>query len=225
MVVQNTEHRRNDLRKLLDALISKGTATSHELTVLRGRLMFADNQVYGRRARQVFTVLSKACARKKQTIIKDDLLVALLFFRDNVVDGPPRRVHTCRRDKLCIFTAGLGGILYDSSGSVVSWFSEWLSPDMLTPFKSEGKEGLIFELEVFAAVQGAIDLLGNREHLDVVLYTDNQAALSCLISGRADGIASCSLQRLLTLEESRDINFWFEWVPSESNPADAPSRC
>ena len=187
--------------------------------------MFADNQVYGRRARQVFTVLSKAYARKKQTIIKDDLLVALLFFRDNVVDGPPRRVHTCRRDKLCIFTAGLGGILYDSSGSVVSWFSEWLSPDMLTPFKSEGKEGLIFELEVFAAVQGAIDLLGNREHLDVVLYTDNQAALSCLISGRADGIASCSLQRLLTLEESRDINFWFEWVPSESNPADAPSRC
>ena len=81
------------------------------------------------------------------------------------------------------------------------------------------------ELELFAAVQGAIDLLGDRKHLDVVLYTDNQAAPSCLMSGRADGIASCSLQRLLALEESHDINFWFEWVPSESNPADAPSRC
>ena len=64
VVVQNTEHWRNDLRRLLDTLISKGSASSHEFTVLRGRLMFADNQVYGRRARQVFATLSKACARK-----------------------------------------------------------------------------------------------------------------------------------------------------------------
>ena len=175
MVVQNTEHRRNDLRRLLGTLISKGSASSHELTVLRGRLMFADNQVYGRRARQVFATLSKACARKKQVCIKDELLVALLFFRDNVVDGPPRRGHTSQCDKLCIFTdasfekdgSGLRGILYDSCGSVTSWFSEWLPPDTLVPFKTEGKEGLIFELEVFAAVQGAIDLLGDRKHLDV----------------------------------------------------------
>ena len=56
-----------------------------------------------------------------------------------------------------------------------------------------------------------------------VLFVDNQAALSCLISGRAEGVASYLLQRLLELEESHDLNFWFEWVPSESNPADAPS--
>ena len=83
------------MRQLIDALIAKGQATSHELTVLRGRLMFADNQIFGRRARQVFATLSKACARKKLINTKDDLLVALLFFRDRVVEGPPRRVHTC----------------------------------------------------------------------------------------------------------------------------------
>ena len=228
VVVQNTEHRRDDLRRLLDALIAKSSASSHELTVLRGKLMFADNQVYGRRARQVFSTL------KKQVRIKDELLVALLFFRDSVVDGPPRRVSTRRREKFCIFTdasyerqgSGLGGILYDCQGSAISWFSEWLTPDMLAPFRTEDKEGLIFELEVFAAVQGAIDLLGDRkhlDHLDIVLFVDNQAALSCLISGRAEGVASYLLQRLLELEESHDLNFWFEWVPSESNPADAPS--
>ncbi|CAE7332700.1 PARP6, partial [Symbiodinium sp. CCMP2456] len=104
-------------------------------------------------------------------------------------------------------------ILYDSSGRTLSWFSEWLEPEGLQPFQVADKEGLIFELEVFAAVQGAIDLLSERKHLDVVLFTDNQAALSCLISGRAEaeGIASISLQRLLDFEESHDINFWFEW--------------
>ena len=66
VVMQNTEHRRDDLRRLLDALIAKGSASSNELTVLKGRLMFADNQVYRRRARQVFSTLSKACAKKRQ---------------------------------------------------------------------------------------------------------------------------------------------------------------
>ena len=49
VVIQNTEHRRDDLWRLLDALMTnaKDSASSHGLTVLRGRLMFADNQVYG----------------------------------------------------------------------------------------------------------------------------------------------------------------------------------
>ena len=114
--------------------------------------------------------------------INDELLVALLFLRESVVDGPPRRVSTCHRERLCIFT--------DASHEQ----------------------------------QGANDLLKEKKHLDVVLFVDNRAALSCLISGRAEGVASSSLRRLLELEENHDLNFWFEWVPSESNPADAPSR-
>ena len=143
--------------------------------------MFADNQVYGRRARQVFSTLPKACAKKKQVCINDEFLVALLFFRDSVVDGPPRRISTCHRGKLCIFTdasyeqqgSGLGGILCDCQGFTISWFSEWLTPDMLAPFRTEDKEGLIFEFEVSAAVQGATDLLKDKKHLDVVLFVDN----------------------------------------------------
>lgn len=149
-----------------------------------------------------------------------------------MVDGGPRRVSACSREKLTIFTdasfekegAGLGGILYNSQAHPLKWFAEWIDPCDLVPFGSEIKDGLIFELEVFASVQGAIDLLEGRSHVDVVLFTDNQAALACLITGRAEGIAACILQKLVSLEEECDINFWFEWVPSQSNPADAPSR-
>ena len=106
----------------------------------------------------------------------------------------------------------------------LKWLAEWIDPCDLVPFGSEIKDRLIFELEVFASVQGAIDLLEERSHVDVVLFTDNQAALACLVNGRAEGVAACILQKLVNLEEENDINFWFEWVPSQSNPSDAPSR-
>ena len=77
VAVMNTEHRKCDLCNLLDNLMSKGSAPCHELTVIRGRLLFADNQ-YGKRSRQVFSVLSKACSRKKCVSIRGELLHALL---------------------------------------------------------------------------------------------------------------------------------------------------
>ena len=169
--VSNTEHRKKDLCNLLDLLISKGSASCHELTVLRGRLLFADNQVFGRSARQAFSILSRSCSRKRNTEVKDELLRALLFLRDRVVGGEPRRVSACVREKLTIFTdasfesegAGLGGILYDAKATPLKWFSEWIDPCDLQPFGSDSKDGLIYELEVFAAVQGALDLLHARQ--------------------------------------------------------------
>ena len=76
-VLDGVPHRKRDLCNLLDNLISKGSAPCHELTVIRGRLLFADNQC-GRRSRQVFSVLSKACSRKKCVSIRGELLHALL---------------------------------------------------------------------------------------------------------------------------------------------------
>ncbi|CAE7616475.1 unnamed protein product [Symbiodinium sp. CCMP2592] len=221
-----------DLSNLLDLLVSKGSASSHELTVLRGRLLFADNQVFGRRARQVFSVLSKACFCKKNVKITGELLHALLFFRDHIVNGEPRRVSACKREKLTLFTdasfgsegSGLGGVLYDSAAKPLKWFAEWIDPCDLAPFGSDVNSGLIYELEIFAAVQGVVDLLKGKSNIDLVLFVDNESALSCLICGRAEGVAACILQKLVCFEEENDINIWCEWVPSQSNPADGPSR-
>ena len=231
--VSNTEHRKKDVAALIDKMVNTGLASAHEVAVLRGRLMFADNQVFGRRSKQCFLTLTRASARKKQVAVKGDLLHALLFLRDRVLLGEPRRIEAKVRKKLCIFTdasheaegGGLGGIMYDSAGQILEWFSEWLSGEDLVPFGSQDKEGIIYELELFAAIRGAEHLLRNTRHHDVVLFCDNEAALACLIGGRADGeVAAALLSKLIELEESHDICFWFEWVASQCNPADAPSR-
>ncbi|CAE7519242.1 unnamed protein product [Symbiodinium sp. CCMP2592] len=179
----------------------------------------SSEKVFGRRARQVFSVLSKACSCKKNVKITGELLHALLFFRDHIVNGEPRRVSACKREKLTLFTdasfgsegSGLGGILYDSAAKPLKWFAEWIDPCDLVPFGSDAKEGLIYELEIFAAVQGVVDLLKGKSNIDLVLFVDNESALSCLISGRAEGIAACILQKLVCFEEENDINIWCEW--------------
>ena len=58
--VQNTEARRRELASTIDSLIATGGAHAKELECLRGRLQFAESQVFGRGAVQRMRVLSRA---------------------------------------------------------------------------------------------------------------------------------------------------------------------
>ena len=125
--VSNTEHRKKNVAALIDKMVNTGSASAHEVAMLRGRLMFADNQVFGRRSRQCFFTLTRASARKKQVAVKGDILHALLFLRDRVLLAEPRRIEAKVRKKLCIFTdvsheaegGGLGGIIWSDLGVVL----------------------------------------------------------------------------------------------------------
>ena len=59
----------------------------------------------------------------------------------------------------------------------------------------------------------------------VVVFVDNEAVLSRLISGRGGGtIDNRIFQNILTWECDASICAWYERVPSSANVADAPSR-
>ena len=60
---------------------------------------------------------------------------------------------------------------------------------------------------------------------DVIVFCDNEAVVGALVSGRSDiPIAAKWLENIFSIEEKQDLCLWFERVPSESNPADEPSR-
>ena len=89
----------------------------------------------------------------------------------------------------------------------------------------ECKTGFIYELETIAAVQGVLALCAQVKHTDLILFCDNEAALSALIKCRSDSpTVKSALLDLTVFEEARDLNIWFERVASSSNPADAPSK-
>ena len=231
--VSNTEGRIKEVCGQIQAFLEKGRASSAELATLRGRLLFADSQIFGRRSKQAMKVLSLACAKGGSVSFHRDLSLALTCLRDRVLRGAPRLVHGTHRNKYLLFAdacheeggAGLGGILYGPKGMVVAWFGEWVEPHELECINPDLKKTLIYELEASASHLACTVLCKNIRRADLICFTDNEAVLSNLITGKSDvSLVSCMLDEVYDWEGSHDCNLWFERVASNANPADDPSR-
>ena len=229
----NTEARQKELASCIAYMLEQGSAMSKEFEVLRGRLIFAENQVFGRMACKHMQCISRACRAKGLVQIHDDLAASLLYMRDRVVLGDARLVSATNRQTFHLFTdaslekgrSGLGAILYNSQGLMVNWFSEDVPEDVVSALNIDEKEGFIYEMEAFAAIHGIMRLCNKLRNVDLIVFCDNQATVSALIKSASEApVVRGLLTRLNEFETSNGINCWFERVASAANPADAPSR-
>ena len=158
------------------------------------------------------------------------LVSALESLRDRVILGTPRCIEASERQMYDLYTdasfeqgrGGTGGILFERRGLLLLWFSEWHYD--VRSINPGSKKGLIFELELAAVLMGLSGLCSSIRRADVIIFCDNEAVVGALVSGKSDvPIAGVWLHRIFEIEEKQDLCFWFERVPSESNPADEPS--
>ena len=219
--VQNTESRKRELAAAITHVLDTKGAPSKDFECLRGRMLFAEGQIFGRRADQSMKILSAACRNAGYVKVIPDLERALTFLR------------ACDRSCFHLFTdaslddtaGGLGCILRASSGLCLRWIAEEVSVAVVAAAKDPVKEGFIYELEACAAVIGVIQLCRGIRNSDVMVYVDNEAALSALIRCRSSSpVVASLLLDLCDFEDSSGNHLWFERIPSKSNPADAPSR-
>ena len=231
--VANTPGRVAELGATIDRLLNVGFVSASELVSLRGRLLFAESQVFGRQSKRAMKILSSRCTKCGRVFFDQELRDALILLRDRVVRGGPRVVAAVHRNRYLVFAdachesdgAGFGGILYSSSGLIIGWFSEWLSPDDLAPINPLCKKTLIHELELTASLISFTHLCSKLQPSDIVAFTDNEAVLSNLITGNADNPLVLSfLDTIYGWESSSGHHVWFERVASLANPADGPSR-
>eukprot|EP00435_Cladocopium_sp_Y103_P041937 s386_g11.t1 len=171
-----------------------------------------------------------------RVVVDEDLKTSLIFLRDRVVSGGPCRVVSQMGRVFHLYTdasyenetGGLGGVLFDCNGVMLSFFSEEVSTKMVELLNPLGKETLIFELEALAVMVGVHHLLDETFLLPndrIVIFLDNEAVLSRLIAGRADStLDGLIFQSVLEWERSSGVCAWFERVASAANVADAPSR-
>ena len=219
--VCNTEGRIKEVCNQIQFFLDRGRASAAELATLRGRILFADSQIFGRKSKQAMKVLSQACARTGSVSFNHDLSSALTCLKDRVLKGAPRLVHGTRRNKYLLFAdachedggAGLGGILYSPTGVVVSWFGEWVEPQELECINPDLKVTLIYELEASASHLACAVLCRGIRQADVICFSDNEAVLSNLITGKSDvRFVSNMLEEVYEWEGSHDCNLWFERV-------------
>ena len=120
--------------------------------------------------------------------------------------------------------AGIGGVLYDDSGTALAFFSSVVECNDLLTLENQSKHP-IYEVELYAAT-AAFELWGHLiQDSFSVFFLDNEAAQAALIAGKSSTKNGRSLvQRFLDAEHCWRARPWIGRVPTSSNPADAPSK-
>jgi hypothetical protein len=164
------------------------------------------------------------------------LKVSLMFLRDRVVKGEPRTVDSGIGKVFHLYTdacyengqGGLGGVLYNELGEMLSYFSAHVTEAQAARLNPLGKDTIIFELEALAALTGTTLLLHSAAISPadrIVVFLDNDGVLGRIISGRSGlGLDGQIIQGILEWEQSLRSVVWYERVPSAANIADLPSR-
>ena len=234
--VSNVPARVNEIASTIDKILADQMPSAAEMRSLRGRLVFAEAQIFGRLSGIHLRRLSKWEHVTGRSKLDDETRSSLCFIRDRVLTPDPRQILSEQGKVYHIYTdasyengrAGLGGVLYNSEGSMLSFFSCELNEALTAQLNPEGKKTIIYEMETLAAWIGTswlLDPLGLKSCDRVVLFVDNEASLASIVAGKGSGtFGALMINKIVEWEFEARISLWCERVPSTSNVADLPSR-
>ena len=223
LLVTNTEKRIAEVVQCIDDLLEKKALSKKDALRLRGRLAFCDAFVFGRLGRVALQSITQHAYRTPfSSFLEDVTLDSLLLLRHRISSGGPRSLSSNLLRTMFLFTdassgAGLGGVLLNEHGAVVSWYSIWLDLQRLSPFLTEGREQIIGELETLAVAVPIFLWPEKISWMRVMIYTDNEGAKYALIRGysRSRPITTiCAFTA--TCLDMYCIVPWFSRVPSAS---------
>ena len=189
VTLTHTKERVQELRETLARILREDKLEPAEAESLRGRLHWYCTFLFGRRPCQAVSVLGKrAKGPRGTTHLSPELRESITFLLDKALDAPPLRITRSIRQTFYIFTdgslegnfAGLGGILYDSHGEAIAYFSGEVPSSHLAALRDRSSHP-IYEIELLA-VWVAMSLWEStiRESY-TLLYLDNEAAQGALI--------------------------------------------
>ena len=234
--VQNTAKRKKELASQISEALAAGKLSASAAASLKGRLGFAEGQLFGRSTRKLVNELGRhSLAPPRNGILADATSFALRFVQEKIEKSRPRIVDVNSREVIYVFTdaafesealtGGLGAVLLSSSGEVIRWAGQNLDPSFIASIIAEDQKQFIGELEtlaVLAAISMWKDWLAAKH---VVFFIDNEASRFCILKGYSKNpCISKMVHALATLEEEVGCFAWYARVPSEANIADHPSR-
>ena len=237
MEFSNTDRRKADLKELVLTIVETGMLSHADALKLRGRLQFADGQLFGRLGKLCLKEITDHAFAFTGSKISARLRQLLLLFQSQLLDGPPRKICGVSASCFYIFTdacfepgrsdwkCGLGGLIYDAGGAAIQAFSFCLTSSQIDLLGAAVKKTIIFEAELLALIVAFVLWKNIINSAPVVFYIDNNSARDVAISAcsRSKLIAGL-VEQLLRVEDLSACFCWFARVPSPSNPADDLSR-
>lgn len=169
--------------------------------------------------------------------LRNDCIQAMKRFRDFLCENNPRRIMNVSSNTWYVYTdacyeptstswkCGIGGVIYDPSGTPVEFFSMCLSDLHIESLGGKTKETIIFEAELLALVVAMSEWAHLFQGCPVVFFVDNNSSRDVAISGSArNDAANIMIDALLRVEADSSAFTWYARVPSPSNPSDELSR-
>ena len=122
--VCNVDARVKELVATIDHILAQRTLSAAEMRVLRGRLVFAEAQIFGRIAGLHMQQLGRWEHAIGHSAVDPDLEESLTFLRNRIILGGPRRVLASHGRTFHLYTdaclengvGGIGGVLLDQCG-------------------------------------------------------------------------------------------------------------
>ena len=156
--IDNTDNRKAEIAAAITQILDTGTLIRPDALRLRGRLQFASNQLFGRRFRNCLRELNSHLSRGLRQI-NPNLEMALQMMAHLLTNNAPRQVDANFMEWVHLYVdasfdsdgySGVGGVLFDSTGRALGFFSEKVEADLLASIMSSSQETAILELEGLA---------------------------------------------------------------------------
>lgn len=230
----NTASRVDELRAEISSVLEAGSLSSKQAQRLRGRMQFADSQLYGRSGKRCLRTLSDFAECKRFRLLPKDRLFLELFaelLRQNV----PREIKAVEARNAVILTdacyerdstdwpCGIGGVFFFQQK--IFFFSVCLDETARKALGALVKKQIIFEAETIAAIVAFRLWLPHFVNERCILFVDNEGTKFSLLRGLSDNTTVDFLaEQFVQLEASYHAYTWLARVPSSCNIADPPSR-
>ena len=153
--VDNTPSRKHELQKILRETAEQGMMSISAAQKLRGRMQFADGQVFGRASRLCLQAVTEHIVSGRDEIGPACKNAMLTYANILEVCKPRILARPCRKP-VYLFTdaafdrsggkpcCGIGGILYDCEGKLLRFFSHFLSVPLMQKLGLEEEKTIIF---------------------------------------------------------------------------------
>ena len=235
ILVTNTESRVSELSADLQAVVSSRVVKRTDAQRLRGRMQFADSQLFGRCGKKCIKALG-CVADGKTKFLNESQKLNLQLFRELLTQSPPRQlVHDANQCTLLFSDAcyepdspslicGVGAVAI-SNQLGMQFFSLSLDENQREKLGALKKKQIIFEAETIAAVLSFAVWAENFRHHRCILFVDNEGTKHSLISGVSENsFVQSAAEIFASIEVEMNTFLWISRVASASNIADEPSR-
>ena len=208
--ISNTSRRIKELVDAIRSILAAGSLAKAQALKLRGRMQFAEGQLFGRVGRLCLRAVSDHAYRATAATTSASLNRALARFAKMFEYAMPRTVKIGLESPWHVFTdasydpssctwpCGVGGLILNASGVLVSAFSALIPSSLRVVLGESVKETIIFEAELVALICAMRRWRGRLSGKPTLFFVDNNAARDVAISGAARSpIANRLLDMLL----------------------------